>query len=168
MNPGAKIKLLAFIFVVTGATACSRSDRIIKVADLPNTPDFEVNARQQYNLGVKPEKVHLDVGYLWNQNSFLVFPILNTEGRFVGYSGSDSQYIEFSKGELEDLTTKANIPMPQTPSIPFWGCMGRQTAAPRPDSTVCGDKSVARSPLAKDIYRDVRTVRSSWPAIALL
>jgi hypothetical protein len=124
MNPGTKVRLLALIFVVAGATACSRSDRIIKVADLPNTPDFEVSARQRYNIGAKPEKVHLDIGYLWSQNSLLVFPILNTDGRFVGYTGSDSQYIEFSKGELEDLTTKANIPMPQAPSIPFWDAWG--------------------------------------------
>ena len=124
MNLRTKIRLLALIFVVSSATACSSSDRIIKVADLPNTPNFEVNARQRYDIGAKPEKVHLDVGYLWSQNSFLVFPILNTDGRFVGYTGSDSQYIEFSKGELEDLTTKANIQMPQAPSIPFWDAWG--------------------------------------------
>jgi len=124
MDTGTQIRLLALIFLVATATACSRSDRIIKVADLPNTPDFEVNTRQQYDLGAKPEKVHLDVGYLWSQNSLLDFPILNTDGRFVGYTGSDSRYIEFSKGELEDLTTKANIPMPQPPSIPFWDAWG--------------------------------------------
>ena len=124
MNSKTKIRFLALFFLAAAATACSRADRIIKVADLPNTPDFEVNARQQYNLGAKPEKVHLDVGYLWSQNSFLVFPILNTDVRFVGYTGSDSQYIEFSEGELEDLTKKANIPMPQTPSMPFWDAWG--------------------------------------------
>ena len=124
MNTGRQVRLLALLLLVAAATACSRSDRIIKVADLPNTPDFEVNARQQYDLRAKPEKVHLDVGYLWSQNSFLVFPILNTDGRFVGYTGSDSQYIEFNEGELEDLTRKANIPMPQPPSIPFWDAWG--------------------------------------------
>ncbi|HYJ92706.1 MAG TPA: hypothetical protein VEV84_15455 [Pyrinomonadaceae bacterium] len=124
MNSGTKIKLLAIIFVIGATSACSRTDRIIKVAELPNTPDFEVNARQQIDPWAKPEKVHLDVGYLWTQNKFLFFPILNTDGRFVGYTGSDYQYIEFSKGELEDLTTKANIPMPQPPSIPFWDAWG--------------------------------------------
>ena len=126
MNLGIKIRLLLILITVLTAAACSRTERIIKVAELPNTPEFEIEARPQFAppMSVKAEKVHLDIGYLWNQNKLLFFPIFNDNGRFVGYTGSDVQYIELKKGEVEDLTTKANIPMPQTPSIPFWDAWG--------------------------------------------
>lgn len=126
MSLNLKVRLLLILIAVVLATACSRTERIIKVADLPSTPEFEIEARPQYApaTSVKAEKVHLDVGYLWNQNKLLIFPIFNDNGRFVGYTGSDVQYIELKKGELEELTTKANIPVPQTPSIPFWDAWG--------------------------------------------
>jgi hypothetical protein len=126
MNINLKASHLLILIAVMAATGCSRTERIIKVAELPNTPEFDIEARPQFApaTSVKAEKAHLDIGYLWNQNKILFFPIFNDNGRFVGYIGSDVQYIELKKGELEDLTTRANIPLPQTPSIPFWDAWG--------------------------------------------
>ena len=125
MNQRQKILVVAVIVLVTIGSACSRGDRIIKVADLPQTPDFEVDSRPQYAPPTMPaQRVHIDVGYIWKQNKLLFLPIFNDNGRYVGYTGSDVTYIEFKKGELEDWTGKANITLPQTPSIPFWDAWG--------------------------------------------
>jgi hypothetical protein len=121
----SRVGLLGLTFFVAVGTACSRGDRIIKVADLPNTPDFQVETRPQYAPPtIAPSKVHVDVGYVWTQNKLLFFPILNTEGRYVGYTGSDSQFIEFKKGELDEWANKANVSLPKEPSIPFWDAWG--------------------------------------------
>ena len=125
MKRRQKLLVLAVIALVGAGSACSRGDRIIKVADLPQTPDFEVDARPLYApLSMPAQKTHIDIGYIWKQNSLIFLPIFNDNGRYVAYTGSDSQYIEFKKGELENWTAKANIALPPDPSIPFWDAWG--------------------------------------------
>jgi hypothetical protein len=70
------------------------------------------------------QKVHVDIGYIWKQNKLLSMPIFNDNGRFVGYTGTDTQYIEFKKGEMEEWTKEANLNLPPNPSIPFWDAWG--------------------------------------------
>ena len=125
MRSQTKIVLIAALFCVAAGSACSRGDRIIKIADLPQTPDFEVDSRPQFAPPSMPvQRVHIDVGYIWKQNKLLFLPILNDNGHYVAYTGRETQYIEFKKGELEDWTGKANITLPQNPSIPFWDAWG--------------------------------------------
>lgn len=126
VRSGALILLAAALFAVAIGSACSRGDRIIKVADLPQTPDFEVNARPEFAppTNVPATKVHLDVGYVWKQNSLLFMPIFNDDGHYVGYTGSEATYIEFKKDELAEWTARANVTLPDKPSIPFWDAWG--------------------------------------------
>ena len=70
------------------------------------------------------QRVHVDVGYIWKQNKLLFLPIFNDNGRYVAYTGSETQYIEFKKGELDEWTAKADVTLPKEPSIPFWDAWG--------------------------------------------
>ncbi|MEP6789405.1 MAG: hypothetical protein ABJB40_13285 [Acidobacteriota bacterium] len=125
MKHRQKVLVLAVIALVAVGSACSRGDRIIKIADLPQTPDFEVDSRPQYApLSMPAQKTHIDIGYTWKQNSLLFLPIFNDNGRYVAYTGSEAQYIEFKKGELEEWTAKANVTLSTNPSIPFWDAWG--------------------------------------------
>src|SRR5258708_11861790 len=109
VRPQTKILIIAALFFVAFSSACSRGDRIIKVADLPNTPDFEVAARPEFAppIGYPAERIHLDVGYVWKQDKLMFTPIFNDNGRYVGYTGGEATYIEFKKGELDEWTAKA-------------------------------------------------------------
>ncbi len=121
MRSQPKILIVAVLGLVAVGSACSRGDRIIKVADLPQTADFQLDTRPEYAPpSMAAQKVHVDIGYIWKQNKLLFMPILNDSGHYVGYTGGDTQYIEFKKGALEDWTGKANVTLPQNPSIPFW------------------------------------------------
>lgn len=125
MHQRQKVLIITVIVLVALGSGCSRGDRIIKVADLPQTPEFEVDARPEYNPPTMPtQRVHIDVGYIWKQNTLLSLPIFNDNGHYIGYTGNDAQYIEFKKGELEDWTGKANITLPPNQSIPFWDAWG--------------------------------------------
>jgi len=116
--------LLLLAAAVLGS-ACSRGDRIIKVADLPQAPEFEVDSRPQFAPpSMKTQKVHVDIGYIWKQNKLLFLPIFNDDGHYVAYTGSETQYIEFKKGELDDWASRANVSLPASYSIPFWDAWG--------------------------------------------
>jgi hypothetical protein len=126
MRNSHKAVLLLIVAAAFAGSGCSRGDRIIKVADLPQTAEFEVDARPEFappNV-VRAEKVHIDVGYIWKQNKLLFMPILNQEGRYVGYAGSESRYIELKKGELEGWAARAGFDLSAAPSIPFWDAWG--------------------------------------------
>lgn len=126
MRSQPKIVMIVALFFVAAGSACSRGERMIKVADLPDTPEFQVDARPAFAppTSVASSKVHVDVGYIWKQNKLFFFPLLNLDGRYVGYTGDDSTYIEFKKGQLDEWAAKANVTLPKDPSIPFWDAWG--------------------------------------------
>ncbi len=130
VRPPTKILIITALFVIAFSSACSRGDRIIKVADLPDTPEFQVDARPEFSSPTKVPtiRVHVDVGYVWTQNKLIFFPVLNLEGRYVGYTGNEETFIELKKGELEDWAAKANVSIPEKPSIPFWDAWGGKLA----------------------------------------
>ncbi len=113
--------LLVLLVAAVFGSACSRGDRIIKVADLPQTPEFDVDTRPEFAPQRMPaEKVHVDIGYTWKQDKLLFMPIFNNSGHYVGYTGGETHYIEFKKGELDEWASRANVSLPANPSIPFW------------------------------------------------
>ena len=130
MRSQFKVILIAALFLVAGTTACSRGDRIIKVADLPQTPEFEIDARPAFAApnDKSSSKVHLDVGYIWRQNKLFFLPIFNDDGHYIGYTGSEVSYIPLSKDEVADLAAQGNVTLPSAPSIPFWDAWGGKLA----------------------------------------
>jgi hypothetical protein len=88
-------------------------EEIIKVADFPNTEEFE-NGRGEY----------FDAGYVYKQVTIFFIPVWNYDGKWVGYVGEKNGYLLLKKAELDRLAAKANVRLPETPSLPFWDSIG--------------------------------------------
>jgi hypothetical protein len=86
-------------------------ERIMKVMTLPQKPEFTTRTGQ-----------HIDLGYLYQGCS---------SGKWIGYTGSSSQYVTFKDGMLPAVLAAAGIAaMPSEPSLlaglfgaptQFWG-----------------------------------------------
>ena len=88
-------------------------EQIIRVQDFPDTEEFE------YSRGR-----YIDAGYVYKQVSILFIPVWNYDGRWVGYVGSDEEYLNLEKEELDQMAKEANISLPATPGLPFWEAIG--------------------------------------------
>jgi len=88
-------------------------EEIIKVADFPNTEEFE-NGRGEY----------FDAGYVYKQVTIFFIPVWNYDGKWVGYVGEKNGYLQLKKAELDSMAAKANVRLPETPSLPFWDSIG--------------------------------------------
>ena len=88
-------------------------EEIIKVADFPNTEEFE-NGRGEY----------FDAGYVYKQVTIFFIPVWNYDGKWVGYVGEKNSYLQLKKAELDRLAAKANVRLPETPALPFWDSIG--------------------------------------------
>src|SRR5215203_2222658 len=86
---------------------------IIKVADFPNTAEFEY-ARGEY----------IDAGYAYKQVTIFFIPVLNYDIKWVGYVGEKNGYLQLKKAELDRLAAKANVRLPETPALPVWDSIG--------------------------------------------
>jgi len=88
-------------------------EEIIKVADFPNTEEFE-NGRGEY----------FDAGYVYKQVTIFFIPVWNYDGKWVGYVGEKNSYLQLKKAELDRMAAKANVRLPDTPPLPFWDSIG--------------------------------------------
>ncbi len=89
------------------------NEKIIKVADFPNTEEFKT-------VGSK----YVDAGYIYKQVHIFYIPVWNYGGRWTGYVGNDKNYLELTKAELDELAKEANVKLPETPSLSLWETIG--------------------------------------------
>jgi hypothetical protein len=90
-----------------------RSEKIIKVADFPDTDNFELS-RGQY----------VDAGYVYKQVSVFFIPVWNYDGRWAGYVGKDDTYLQLTKSDLDEMAAAASVKLPDSPSLPIWQSVG--------------------------------------------
>lgn len=88
-------------------------EKIIKVADLPNTKEYFMENGQ-----------FLDAGYVYKQVSIFFVPVWNYDGKWAGYVGSDELYLPLTKAELDAIVAEANVTLPDTPPLSFWETVG--------------------------------------------
>jgi hypothetical protein len=118
--------LVLLVALVVPCAACSlNGEKIIKVAELPDTPDFQMNVAHSYGPGAEP--THVDIGYVYEQDSLLGCPVVNPNGRYVGYIARGG-YLKLRKEEIDQLAAKANITLPDAPQLPFWDAWGGKLA----------------------------------------
>jgi hypothetical protein len=90
-----------------------KAEKIIKVADFPDTPALEVRGG-----------AHLDAGYLFKQVKLFGIPLWNYEGIWCGYVGSDDNYLKIDKEKLFAMAKAVNVILPENPGLPFWDSIG--------------------------------------------
>jgi len=88
-------------------------EKIIKVKDLPDTPDFRTRSGK-----------YVDAGYLYKQITVFFVPVWNYGGKWVGYTGSDKSYLRLKENKLRAIAKKAKIELPKSPTLPFWDAIG--------------------------------------------
>jgi hypothetical protein len=88
-------------------------EEIIKIADFPNTEEFE------YHNGE-----YFDAGYKYKQVTLFFIPVWNYDGKWVGYVEKEGRYLNLEKSELDELAAQANVKLPESPSLPFWHSIG--------------------------------------------
>ena len=88
-------------------------EEIIKVADFPDTEDFE------YSHGE-----YIDAGFVYKQVTVFFIPVWNYNGKWVGYLEKNENNLKLKKSELDQLAEKANVKLPESPTLPFWHSIG--------------------------------------------
>ena len=88
-------------------------EKIIKVADLPNTKEYFMENGQ-----------FLDAGYVYKQVSIFFVPVWNYDGKWAGYIGSDELYLPLTKDHLDLIAAAENVTLPDTPPLSFWETVG--------------------------------------------
>jgi hypothetical protein len=125
MTMATKIILIGVLILVAFGSGCVYStggERIIKVADFPDEPEFQIEVKTQSDG--KTDRVYVDAGYVWKQATFFWCPVSNKNGRYVGHVGSDTQYISLKPDEINALANKAGVVLPESPQLPFWDSTG--------------------------------------------
>jgi|GEM_PF-3123375 len=89
------------------------NEKIIKVADFPNTEEYKVASGQ-----------YIDAGYMYKQAHIFYIPVWNYGGRWAGYVGNDKLYLDLTKEELDELAKEANVKLPEAPSLSLWETVG--------------------------------------------
>jgi hypothetical protein len=111
MKMPSRILFLLVLFGVALGSGCivysTDSEKIIKVADFPDKPEFQREVRSQSGIGA--EKIYIDAGYTWSQTTFFWCPIYNGTGKYVGHIGSDTKYLPLEPAEMKELAAKAQI-----------------------------------------------------------
>ncbi|MCX7148546.1 MAG: hypothetical protein NTY05_03910 [Rhodocyclales bacterium] len=107
VSPAYAFKLPIPVFFSWGG------ERIIKVADFPNTDTFKTRGGQ-----------HVDPGYRYKQITLIFTPLWNYDGQWCGYVDDSGRYLEIDKTKLDAAATAAGISLPVTPSLPFWEAYG--------------------------------------------
>jgi hypothetical protein len=123
-----RIALLLVVIVVGLSRACNGTggEKIIKVADFPDTAEFQ--HEEKVSSG-PPRKVHVDAGYIWKQDKFLDCPIFNDKGRYIGFIGDENTYLDLKPEQINELAKEAYVFLPESPTLPFWDAMGGKVAA---------------------------------------
>ena len=120
------IRLKILLVLVTWMTLCASEahagmpvffswggEKIVKVMSLPDTDYYKTQ-----------DGAHIDVGYRFKQITILFIPVLNYEGTWCGYIGSDTRYMDFNKTALDDAAAKASLTISSASPIPFWDAYG--------------------------------------------
>ena len=124
MKLSTKITFLLILLLAGLGSGCitGTSERIIKVADFPDKPEFQREIKQQN--AVTSEKFYIDAGYAWTQTTYFWCPITNDTGRYVGHVGKDDKFLPMSPEEINRMAKTAQVVLPQSPSLPFWDAYG--------------------------------------------
>lgn len=88
-------------------------ERIVKVADLPDTDAFRTRSGEL-----------VDVGFRFKQVRVLLIPVWNYDVTWCGYVGSDDSYLKLDESELKAMATGAGAPLASDPSLPIWDRFG--------------------------------------------
>ncbi|WP_204153576.1 hypothetical protein [Leptolyngbya sp. CCY15150] len=88
-------------------------ERIIKVADFPDTDIFRTTDGR-----------YIDPGYRYKQIKLFFIPVWNYGGQWCGYIGTTEQYLDIDKAQLDVFAGFGGIQLPDTPSLPSWDAYG--------------------------------------------
>ncbi|HEX9737250.1 MAG TPA: hypothetical protein VGG06_35245 [Thermoanaerobaculia bacterium] len=116
------LKLLAFVILLSTAALPAHAapvlfgwggEKIAKVMDLPDTPDFRMDSGE-----------YIDVGYRYKQLTIFFIPVWNYDEHWCGYIGRDNRYLSLDRSDLADLVATAGLQLSDSPSKPFWDAVG--------------------------------------------
>jgi hypothetical protein len=88
-------------------------ERIIQVADFPDTDDLKT-----------ADGRYVDPGYRYKQIKIFLIPVWNYGGQWCGYIGSTEQYLDIDKEMLDALADSVDMQLPDTPRFSFWETYG--------------------------------------------
>lgn len=93
-------------------------EKIAKVADFPDTADYQAQDGSYVDAGVKYKTFEIFAVPLWDYDH-----------TWAGYVGRDDTYMTISHDDLSQLAAKAGVTLPATPSAPFWDAWGGKLVA---------------------------------------
>lgn len=86
------------------------AEKIIKIVDLPDTEDFQLE-----------DGTYFDIGSMYTINHVLWLAYSNTEPEIVGYiEGKDDEYLELTPEQLEQIAALANVEIPAEGEVSFF------------------------------------------------
>lgn len=105
---------LSNFFFVSEANALVSwgGEKMIKVAEFPDSPEFQ-----------NPEGYYIDAGLKYKQISLFFIPIWNYELSPIGYI-NQSSYLSMTQSDLEELAQSAGVTLPDNPKPSFWERIG--------------------------------------------
>lgn len=109
----ATVALLSYSSVSSAQFFGWDGEKIIKVMDLPDEEWLQT-----------PNGEYVDAGYIYKQVTILFMPVWNYDGRWIGYIGSEDEYVPLEDGELLEIVELAGLELPDSPSLPFWDTVG--------------------------------------------
>ena len=89
------------------------AEKIIKIADFPDTADFQWK-----------KSVFIDAGYKFKQVRLFGIPLWNYDGMYCGYVGKEDQFLQVDQPKLFELAKRGGVSLPDSPSLPFWDFLG--------------------------------------------
>ena len=84
-------------------------EKIVKIRELPNTPEFQIKDGTYYDIGV-----------LYTKKQFLWLGYAYGETEYVGYIDSQLMYVPLSKEEWSKIAKSAKVVLPPTAEISFF------------------------------------------------
>lgn len=91
----------------------SGTEKIVKVADFPDTEDYQLVSGE-----------YVDAGYMFKQVQIFWIPLWNYGGTYCGWVGKDDTYMEIPKAELDSMAAAAKVTLPENPSLGLWNSLG--------------------------------------------
>ena len=84
-------------------------EKIIRVRELPNIPEFQIKDGTYY-----------DIGSIYTKKQFLWLGYSYGEPEYVGYLDSQQMYVPLSKEQLNIITNSAKVVLPENAEISFF------------------------------------------------
>lgn len=85
-----------------------RTDKIIKIVDLPDQEEFQLEDGRYFDIGSY---------YAINHIAWLAYS--NSEPQLVGYLDDSDEYLTLTPEELEQIASIANIDIPEKANVSF-------------------------------------------------